>query len=156
MRPHGLCALGPSVTAGGGGRTPYLVGLLEALAISQVAPGRVPAPRQGLSLALIRLAERAHSRNVYFQSQCELYLPCPQVGKVAPSSDFHRALGLWPPHPLTHPADNAYSQATAFLTVSSMAGGHAYARRGAGGNSSSSPTDAPLHPNKMTSLQPKS
>lgn len=66
MRAHGSRALGPSVTAGGrGGRTPYLVGLLEALAISQVAPGRVPAPRQGLSLALIRLAERARSRNVY-------------------------------------------------------------------------------------------
>lgn len=62
MQARGLHVSGPSVTQG---ETPSLAGLLGALEILQVAPERVPASWQALSLALIRLAERARSRTVY-------------------------------------------------------------------------------------------
>lgn len=59
----------------------------------------------------------------YFQSQCELNLLCPPGWQRAPTLISTEPRGLQRPHPsFLHPADQAYFWATAFLTISSVAG----------------------------------
>lgn len=93
MWAHGFCDPGPSVT---GGRFPYPVGTAGGSCNPAGSIWERANHTAGVQLGSCQ-ADRAYSRIVYlFPISLWAFPSLPQVGKVAPSSDIHRALGLWP------------------------------------------------------------